>query len=178
MAINEIKKHPYKHSLYLIVKGFSDYTLLWPFVNTLTQWLYDLFLYLRSIHKEPVTTLSASYIEIRDTVSRFIERIKTFSVADELSDIPTTLVSQKLYGMIKGTSQVSIEGMKTLYNVIFGSCSCVLQWLWTIKGRISFELHKYCIQIAGCIMYYLDCLEGAEKYLVTDIKKYYNMLIA
>ena len=49
--------------------------------------------------------------------------------------------------------------LKHLWKILNSLYSYAVQWLFCLRGQLSFEMTKYAIQICGCIAYYLEQLD-------------------
>ena len=177
VAIDQIKKRPGWHSAYLVSKGFGDIIILRPIVKRIFVWLVDLFHYLRSIYAQPREVLMAAFTAIRERIGLFIERIKSFAItaAEYLSP---QVAYERLRNLFHSISfSVVGQALTSAWRMLFGAFSVVFQWLMHLLPIIKHELFKYAIQLAGCIMYFLDRLDDGTKYCGAAIKNVRLMLL-
>jgi hypothetical protein len=162
-AINSIKRHGVWHSGLVVIKSFGDGVFLFTVSKIIYDWLHKLFLFLRQICSQPNEELITKTSTIKDQVMEFYNKLpemknffaETNTVAG--AAVPTTggaILSEFAGGSLSPTNL-----LKQLWKLLNSSYSHVVQWMWLLKGQLTFEMTKYAIQICGCICYYFELLD-------------------
>ncbi len=162
-AINRIKCHGVWHSGLVAIKIFGDGIFVFTAGKILYGWLEELFLFLRQVCPQSKADLIAKSSMIKDQVMKFYqslpEMLKSARVTNGAVSTVAGTGGNAILPQVTDGKLSPINLLKELWRLLNNSYGCVAQWLYSLYGKLTFEMTKYAIQLCGCISYYLELLE-------------------
>jgi hypothetical protein len=162
-AINSIKRHGPWHSGLVAIKIFGDGIILFTMSRKIYEWLYKVFLFLRQIYYQPKEELIAKASIIKERVigiqKNMTEINKTIAATENVAGKAVATGGSVIISDCANFRLSPTNLLKHLWKILNSSYSHVVQWLFCLRGQLSFEMTKYAIQICGCIAYYLEQLD-------------------
>jgi hypothetical protein len=119
-----------------------------------------LFLFLRQICSQPKEELIAQSSRIKDQVMKFYENMmkmeKPIAATNSTPGRVVTTAGGTIASEYADFRLSPTNLLKNLWKLLTNSYSCVVQWLWSLMGKLTFEVTKYTIQICG-FRFQLNC---------------------
>jgi hypothetical protein len=166
-AVNEIKLHPYRHTIYLGCKFVGDGILIFTFLPRIFAWLKETYDYVRYLYNTSKEYLVAQYPTIEARVLKIFESTKQLENSSEigmlkaaferwanefvqkLSTITGPLDAKSIWNVIKMLLRFLFDNFRFVAAKVFFN----LPEIWSI---VKMEVLKYIVQVIGCTFYYFE----------------------